>query len=75
MADITKLRAWADAYGVAVRAGVLTPSMVDEEYVRNLFGLPEMPEEVRALWFETKTRAPITIQPEEQATVVDDAAG
>jgi hypothetical protein len=67
MADVTKLKGYADAYGIAVRAGVLTPSLDDEVYFRNLFGLPEMNDAVRADWAKTDgARQPITLAKEEE---------
>ncbi len=62
MADIAKLRSFVEAIGVAVRAGVLTPSEDDEKYVREYFGLPVMNESVKADWKKTEgARSPITI--------------
>ena len=42
MADVTKLKAVFDSYGVGVRAGVITPQTADEEYFRDFMGLPAM---------------------------------
>lgn len=62
MADIAKLRAFVEAVGVAVRAGVLTPSVDDEVFVREYFGLPAMNADVIADWKKTEgARSPITI--------------
>jgi hypothetical protein len=62
MAEIAKLEAFVNAIGVAVRAGVLTPSIDDEVYVREYFGLPKMNADVVADWKKTEgARSPITI--------------
>ena len=62
MADITKLTAFIEAVGVAVRAGVLTPSLDDEIYIRKYFGLPDVNADVIADWKKTEgARSPITI--------------
>jgi len=63
--DTATLKGYCDAYGVAVRAGLLTPNPDDEAFVRKMFGLPEMNVDVRRSWQEAGgTRSPITIQPE-----------
>jgi lambda family phage portal protein len=54
-------RVKADAYGVAVRAGALTPNLADEDYFRKQAGLPALPADVRQSWKEQPTRQPITI--------------
>ena len=68
MADVNKLRIWIDSYGVAVRAGVVTPCSTDEAYIRKMFGLPEMPEEVIANWDKDPIRQPITLVSDEAAS-------
>jgi len=66
MAEISDLKAFLDAYGVAVRAGAVTPQMQDEEYVRALMDLPPMTDAVRAYWGEQdRVRKPLTIKTEE----------
>ena len=56
------LKAVVDAYGIAVRAGVLTPCVEDEAAFRKMMGLPDVPQSVRAEWERTKgVRAPITL--------------
>jgi hypothetical protein len=56
------LKTFADAYGIAVRAGVLTPNLEDEKAVRKMFGLPDASPEVVAEWSRTKgVRLPITL--------------
>ena len=65
MADITKLKSLLDAYGVAVRAGVITPCIEDEKEMRKRFGLPDMSPAIVANWKLTDNiRRPITIQEE-----------
>ena len=62
MAKVTDLAAFINAYGTAVRAGVVTPQSEDEVYVRDLFGLPTMGEAASSLWQETGgVRRPITL--------------
>lgn len=57
-----KLAKFAEAYGTAVRAGVITPNLEDEKAVRKMFGLPEPSGEVIAEWKRTKgVRLPITL--------------
>ena len=56
------LNTFANAYGAAVRAGVITPNLEDEKAVRKLFMLPEPAPEVIAEWSRTKgVRLPITL--------------
>lgn len=56
------LREFAESYGVAVRAGLITPNIDDENHARELFGLPPANESVVAEWKRTDgVRAPITI--------------
>lgn len=51
-----------DAYGVAVRAGTITPQPDDEDHFRDLAGLPSLSEEARDLWeLQGRTRQPITL--------------
>lgn len=65
MADLTKsqmLREFAETYGVAVRAGLITPNIDDERAARIMFGLPPPNESVISEWSRTNgVRAPITI--------------
>lgn len=61
--DIEKVRAVIDAYGVGVRAGVITPCAEDEAAFRELLGLPAMPQSVKADWEDSDgIRRPITLQ-------------
>lgn len=57
-------RLQAEAYGIAVRAGAITPNLKDEEHFRKLSGLPPIGPEVRAAWSDDPTRGPITLQQE-----------
>lgn len=54
----------ADAYGVGVRAGAITPTLADEEHFRKIMGLQPLSEEVKAAWKrEGGVRRPITLTP------------
>jgi Phage portal protein, lambda family len=56
------LKAKFDAYGVAVRAGAITPAKEDEDLFRTEAGLPTMPKAVAGAWKEDKGfRRPITL--------------
>jgi hypothetical protein len=62
MADIRDLKGIFDAYGVGVRAGVITPQTADEAKMRELMGMPEMSEQVKEDWKESGGfRRPITL--------------
>jgi hypothetical protein len=62
MADVTTLNGLIGAYGIAVRAGAITPCIEDEIYFRNVFDLPPMPESAKAAWKKTDNiRTPITL--------------
>jgi len=55
-------RAQLEAYGVAVSAGVITPTVDDEEHWRKQIGLPPLPQAVRTAWKkEQDVRRPITL--------------
>jgi len=57
-------KAKADSYGVAVRAGVITPQTEDENAFRSEIGLPPMSDNAAASWQADKgVRRPITITP------------
>lgn len=59
------VRSKVEAFGVAVRAGVLTPSETDEESLRKQLSLPPMSDDVLAEWERIGgTRTPITLQQE-----------
>ena len=55
-------QALAETLGVAVRAGVVTPSREVEAAMRAQLGLPEMSPDVLAAWtFDGGVRRPITL--------------
>ena len=59
----------AEAYGSAVRAGLVTPCLQDENAFRKMLGLQEAPAEVVAWWKNTKgVRTPVTLQLSEDLT-------
>lgn len=69
-----------EAYGIGVRAGVITPCVEDEIAIRAMLGLPVVSEAVRADWESGKgVRRPITLSgstlPSEAANPVVDTAG
>lgn len=60
-----RLRNDLDTYGVAVRAGVITPNAKDEDHWRAELGLPETPPEVTKSWTSRGgVVQPVTIQPD-----------
>ena len=62
MANFESLKAKFDAYGVAVRAGAITPATEDEVQFRKEAGLPAMSPAARGAWKEDKGfRRPITL--------------
>ena len=66
MAEVTQLKVLVDAYGVGVRAGVITPQPEDEAYFRELMDLPGMNSAVQTNWKEGgNVRKPITIKSDE----------
>lgn len=51
-----------NSYGIAVRAGAITPTPEDEIYFRSKAGLPSITAEARQSWAkENNTRRPITL--------------
>lgn len=56
------MKAKADAYGVAVRAGMVTPQVEDEEKFREAAELAPMSGSVRSAWAENAVRYPITVK-------------
>lgn len=53
-----------ETYGIAVRAGSITPQIDDEEQYRKDLGLPPMSEEAKEAWEQDKgVRRPITLVP------------
>ena len=71
MADLSnteKLKALFDAYGIAVRAGALTPCLQDENDFRELMGLRPAPAEVTADWKSSGgVRRPVTLMKPSEA--------
>lgn len=57
-------KAFLDAVGIGVRAGVLTPSQELEEDIRARMGLPEISLTVKDEWQQIPTRSPITLTSE-----------
>lgn len=58
-----QLRQLADTYGVAVRAGAITPQQADEDYFRDAAGLPVKSAEVVRAWDDDGgVRRPITLK-------------
>lgn len=55
------LRERLDTYGLAVRAGVITPIKSDEEYFRGLLELPPVSSDIAAVWSKEPTRRPVTL--------------
>jgi hypothetical protein len=63
MADVNKLRQLVEIYGVAVRAGLVTPCLEDENEFRALFGFKSAPDSVVKDWKDSEgVRRPITLQ-------------
>lgn len=62
--DAEELRASIETYGVAVRAGTITPQTADEEHFRSRLKLPSMSGEAREAWAQDQgTRRPVTLTP------------
>jgi lambda family phage portal protein len=63
-----QLRSQIETYGIAVRAGSITPQTEDEDAFRQMLGLPPASAATRAAWAKDKgTRRPITLTPPEGA--------
>jgi hypothetical protein len=61
--DFATLKAKFDSYGVAVRAGSITPQKSDEDAFRAEAGLPEMSDSVTDAWVQDGGyRRPITLR-------------
>ena len=61
--DFATLKAKFDSYGVAVRAGSITPQKSDEESFRAEAGFPKMSSSVNEAWIQDGGyRRPITLQ-------------
>jgi len=61
LAGIEEAKSRADAFGVSVRAGAVTPSEEDEQFMREQLGLPPMSAAVKSAWAKEGVRRPITI--------------
>lgn len=73
-AAIAALKTEMDLYGVAVRAGVVTPTPADEQHYRQRIGLPAMTSDVDASWQEDGgVRRPITLVQPAVSTARDQA--
>lgn len=58
------MKAETDSYGVAVRAGAITPQVEDEDHFRKKAGLPPMSADAKASWAkDSNVRRPITLTP------------
>jgi lambda family phage portal protein len=55
-----------DAYGVAVRAGVITPTIEDEIFYRKKYNLPPLSKKAKEAWAENPARQPVTLQSQQQ---------
>lgn len=68
------VRSRIDAYGTAVRAGVVTPTIEDEKAVRSTLGLPEVNEKITGAWEEDGgVRRPITLGKPPQSEIEEGA--
>ena len=64
MANSLSVKQKADAYGVAVRAGAITPQQDDEDTFRDALKLPKKSNQVASAWEKDGgVRRPITLQP------------
>lgn len=60
--EMEELAAELNAYGIAVRAGAITPQEDDEEHFRQRLGLPSVSDPIRKSWkTDEGTRRPIKI--------------
>jgi len=68
LARIEQVKAVADAYGVGVRAGAITPTEEDEMFMRKQLGLTDIPAPAKSSWKQDKGfRRPITLVPSDGA--------
>lgn len=59
---LEKMHLLAEAYGVCVRAGLITPCLQDENEFREMLGLKPAPAEVEADWQRSDgVRRPVTL--------------
>ena len=50
-------------YGVAIRSGILTPQVEDEQDLRSKLQLPELSQSAKSLWSAQEgTRTPVTLK-------------
>jgi hypothetical protein len=62
--EFEELKREFDSLGVGVRAGIITPTVTDEDHFRKKAGLPPLSKEARKAWGEEKNvRRPITLTP------------
>lgn len=68
-ADVAgNLKTIVDAYGVATRAGMVTPVLEDEKFIREKAGLPPINDAISSAWVEDGgVRRPITLQTDKPA--------
>lgn len=66
------IKAMADAYGVGVRAGLITPQREDEDNFRSLAGLPPIGSDVAEDWEASPVRKPITLKMDSEITSLED---
>lgn len=60
--SVTNLKELLEAYGIGVRAGVITPCLQDENAFRKIMGLDPAPPDVVADWtLSDGVRRPITL--------------
>ena len=75
MADVKKLRDLLDSYGIAVRAGVITPCLEDENEFRSRMGLKPAPPHVIDAWTRSRgIRTPLTLKASEAEPATQEAA-
>lgn len=68
------LRQRIETYGVAVRAGVITPNEADEIALRKELELPPINSDIRAAWTEDgRARKPVTLQGQKENAAQADA--
>lgn len=70
----TEFKNRLEAYGAAIRAGLLTPTPEDEEALRAQLGLPPLTDDARTAWDERDkgARRPITLTSSGEDTTAED---
>lgn len=59
-----------NAYGIAVRSGLITPQIEDEEALRRALDLPDLSAATRALWTaQGSVRQPVTLKSGSDGTI------